>query len=447
MPQRRDTGQRGEPQSPAATRPAVGTRAPLRAADLRGIAQLATLATTGVTDIVEGVHRSVLRTMGLPVGRREGRTSGLTGLVYGSVRMISRVAGGSIERALRGAQMLQPIHDPDAPESERREALLAALNGVLGDRLVAANSPFATAMSIRLNGQALLRSAASHASTPVVSHPPTNPSARLLLMIHGLCMNDLQWRKTPADSGGDNCEALAQTLNCTPLYLRYNTGLHVSQNGHELARQLESLSRHWPMPITELNVLAHSMGGLVIRSALRSATKAGHHWPAMLKNVVFLGTPHHSAPLERAGNWVDVLLGATPWSAPFAKLGQLRSAGITDLRHGFVTDEDWRGQDRFRRTPERRVHVPLPAEIACFTIAATTASKRSRLADRLIGDGLVPVDSALGRHANPERCLAFDAESSWIAYQTNHMALLHDAAVFRQIHHWLAPNTARHRAA
>lgn len=442
MPQRRSRAQRGNSNVLPAQPNAGQSKMPLRASDLRGLAQLATRATIGVTDIAEGVHRSIHRTLGMPVGRHDGRTSGLTGLVYGSVRAVARFAGGSVDSVFRGAQVLLPAHSTSAPESARRAALLAALNGVLGDRLAADDSPLATAMSIRFEGRALPTGPVSPTPDPHGDMTSGRLGSRLLLMIHGLCMNDLQWHETSGEPGGDDSDALAGALGSTALYLRYNTGLHVSQNGQELARQLERLNRHWPVPITELSVLAHSMGGLVIRSALRYASHEGHRWPAVLKRVVFLGTPHHGAPLERVGNWIDVLLGATHWSAPFARLGQLRSAGITDLRHGFITDEDWRGQDRFRRTLERRVHVPLPAGIAFFAIAATTADKRGSLAERLIGDGLVPVDSALGRHDNPARCLAFDAPSCWIAYRTNHMGLLRDPAVLRQIRNWLAPDKA-----
>ena len=95
-------------------------------------------------------------------------------------------------------------------------------------------------------------------------------------------------------------------------------------------------------------------------------------WPARLDDLVFLGTPHHGAPLERAGNWVDLLLGATPYAAPFARLGKLRSAGITDLRHGNLLDEDWVGRDRFapRRSPPR-------AAAAARTRCAATRWRRA----------------------------------------------------------------------
>jgi hypothetical protein len=161
-------------------------------------------------------------------------------------------------------------------------------------------------------------------------------------------------------------------------------------------------------------------------------------WLPKLKSIVFLGTPHHGALLEKAGNWVDVILGSTPYSKPFAKLGQLRSAGITDLRFGHVTDEDWQGTDRFTRRSDARTSVPLPEGVACYTVAGTTAGQRSPLADRVIGDGLVTLPSALGQHAQPARQLKFAKNSQTIAYHTNHMQLLSSQQVNNQLITWLS---------
>ena len=154
---------------------------------------------------------------------------------------------------------------------------------------------------------------------------------------------------------------------------------------------------------------------------------------------MFLGTPHHGAPLERAGNRVDVILGSTPWTAPFARLGHLRSAGITDLRYGHVVDEDWQGHNRFHRKPDTRQVVPLPEGVACYAVAATLAPRRSHVADRLLGDGLVPLHSALGHHDDPRRTLEFPKASQWIAYRTTHIGLLSSPEVSRRIVHWLTP--------
>ena len=407
----------------------------LRASDLRGVAQLATQATAGVARITEGVHQAVWRTLGAPGGKLPDQAGGITGVVYRSIQGATQLLGKGVDTLFTRLQPLLESADAAHPGTPQREAVLAALNGVMGDRLVAGNNPLATPMTLRYQGEALDGQALPRS---------LKVTGKVLLLIHGLCMNDLQWHtRQPADLAQDagHGAALAAKLGYTPVYLRYNTGLHISQNGRELSSQLEQLVAHWPVPIDELTVVAHSMGGLVIRSAAYYGRQCAARWPARLGNIVFLGTPHHGAPLERAGNWIDVILGRTPFSAPFVRLTRLRSAGITDLRYGYVLDVDWQGQDLFRPRRDSRTAVPLPGGVACYTVAGTTAAKRSALADRLVGDGLVPLNSALGQHDDPRLSLAFAKASQWIAYRTNHMALLSSPAVTQQLVQWLTPHT------
>lgn len=403
----------------------------VRASDLRGVAQLATAATRGVATLAEGVHQAVWSTLGAPNHpASKARTRGLTGFVYRTVHGVTELVGQGLQATFT---RLEPLLESlvDAPEeTPEREAVLAALNGVLGDRLAQTHNPLATPMTLRWQGQSL---------NPQAMPPLPGATGKVLLMLHGLCMNDLQWRAASQGDDtpfSDHAGALA-AHGYTPVFLRYNTGRHISDNGHDLAALLEQVLARWPVPVQELAVVAHSMGGLVMRSAVHTAGQQGLHWPGLLKNLVFLGTPHHGAPLERAGNWVDTVLGVTPFSRPFAKLGQLRSAGITDLRHGCVQEADWQGRDRFRRGPDRRQPLPLPAGVACYTVAATTASQRSLLADRLLGDGLVPLPSALGQHPEARHQLVFDKSHQAILYRTHHMALLHSPAVTQKLLGWL----------
>ena len=349
--------------------------------------------------------------------------------MYGSVKGVTRLAGGSIDALLA---RVAPRPGPQA-SSPQREALLAALNGVLGDQLLDTANPLAIRMSLRHDGQSLPMDQAALAQH--LSHA----TGKILLLVHGLCMNDLQWTQAQGASGTthDHGQALAASLGYTPVYLRYNSGRHTSENGAELAAQLEHLLQHWPLPVTELSILAHSMGGLVTRNAVHAATLQGLRWPGQLKNIVFLGTPHHGAPMERAGNWIDVVLGSTRYSAPFAKIGQLRSAGITDLRYGHVLEADWLGQQRFRRSPDRRHPLPLPPGVHCFTVAATTAARRGSLAERLLGDGLVPIPSALGQHPQAKHRLVFAKQAQRIVYRVDHWGLLKDPQVTRQLQDWL----------
>jgi pimeloyl-ACP methyl ester carboxylesterase len=401
----------------------MARKIPLRSTDLRGAARLVTHATAGLTDLVEAMHERIARVPLLSQDKLDGRTNGLTGLVYKTIRGVTHVVGGSIE-ALLG--LLAPALASEQPIPER-EALLAALNGVLGDYLSATANPLAIPMTLRRRGKPLTLEAQA------LAEALPDASSEIVLLAHGLCMNDLQWQRGDHDHGA----ALARDLGLTPVYLHYNSGLHVSINGHALAQQLERLVEQWPQPVQRLVLVGHSMGGLLMRSAMHYAERAGPRWRTKVTDAVFLGTPHHGAPLERAGHWVDIVLGATPYTAPFARLGKLRSAGITDLRHGHVLDEDWVGRDRFGSRADRRVPVPLPADVRCYAVAASIGQRDGDLKDRLLGDGLVPLDSALGQHRVPARCLAFAPERQWVGYGVNHLELLGHAEVYAQLKRWL----------
>jgi pimeloyl-ACP methyl ester carboxylesterase len=239
----------------------------------------------------------------------------------------------------------------------------------------------------------------------------------------------LQWNHERSDHSAshDHGAALVRDLGYTAIYLHYNSGRHIATNGEEFARVLENLVQQWPEPITELTIIGHSMGGLVARSARAYAKVEKHVWLKRLKKIIFLGTPHHGAPLERAGNWLDILLDVSPYSAPFSKLGKVRSAGIKDLRYGNIFDaETW------ATTPSQM----LPKGVKCFAIAATKQAKIGT-GKRLPGDGLVPVNSALGIHKDAELSLPIPVSRQHICYGLDHFDLLSSGDVYDQIYRWL----------
>jgi pimeloyl-ACP methyl ester carboxylesterase len=360
--------------------------------DLRGAARLAAEGAIGLASLVEAMHQRIASPPGVK-GAAHGRTSGITGFVYRSVRGVAGAVGGVADGTLGLLEQWLPAA-ADPADSPSRDATLAALNGVLGDHLADTHNPLAIPMALRIEG---------------------SPGPRLLVLLHGLCMNHRQWQRRGHDHGA----MLAREAGYTPVYLHYNSGRAIADNGREFAAQMQQLLDGWPVPLERVVLLGHSMGGLVARSALQQAAEAGLAWPQQVHDMVFLGTPHHGAPLERAGHGFDLLLGAVPYAAPLARLGRVRSAGITDLRHG--------------------LHGPLPRGLRCWTIAATLSRQPGALKDHVVGDGLVPLNSALGRHTARERALRIPRSRQCVLRETGHLDLLNSPEAAARLLQWLGP--------
>jgi pimeloyl-ACP methyl ester carboxylesterase len=355
--------------------------------DLRGIAQLATDGTQAVSDMAQDLHERIATPL------RLGARGVITDAVYASVRGVSRLVGKGTDLAL-GA--LANKNDRWSQPSSGRENVISILNGVCGDHLYASQNPLAMPMT-------LLGSFAHQ--------------GKYALFIHGLCLNDSHWRQ-------DALVNAMQSLGFTPIFLRYNSGRRIAENGAELAALLGAALHAIDC---EIVVLAHSMGGLVLRSALQihAQNDTEPHWRQQIQRVIFLGTPHLGAPLERAGHWVETLWHSLPFAAALAPIAGLRSAGITDLRHGQITagELDAIGQ------------VQLPKDIACYAIAASLGKASKKSAAGMLGDGLVPVSSAL---AQADGAQVFAPERCAVLYGIGHLQLLYAPAVVNQVRQWMA---------
>ena len=394
--------------------------------DLRGAGKLAIDATIGLANLVETMHHNISRVPGILGAATESPTSGITGFVYRSVRGVTRAVGGGIDIVL--AQLAGLLNQE--PSSNAREAVVAALNGVLGDHLVTSINPLAIEMRLRRNGTALTL---TRKALPLAIPQATG---RILVLVHGLCMSDLQWKRHGHDHGAMLVADPAFSVAFTTVYLHYNSGLHISVNGSAFALLIEDLLKAWPVPVEELTIIGHSMGGLVARSACDIGEREGHAWLRKLSKIIFLGTPHAGAPLERGGNWVNMILDASPYTMAFARLAKIRSAGITDLRHAGLRDADWEQQDRFAKSTKPE-DLPLPTGVRCYAAAACIAEKSGALKARILGDGLVPLKSALGVHDDPARSLNIPKSRQWIGYEMNHMDLLDRKDVYRRVRKWL----------
>ena len=124
------------------------------------------------------------------------------------------------------------------------------------------------------------------------------------------------------------------------------------------------------------------------------------------------------------GHWLDFVMDLSPYSAPFTQIGRMRSAGITDLQHGTITGG-------------AHEHVRLPPGVQCYALAATLGARRGLLSERLVCDGLVPLDSALGRHGETARTLHFPKDRRWVGYGKGHLELLNRPEAHSQLHAWM----------
>ncbi len=392
--------------------------------DLQGLTHLLKDAVVGITDLVEAMQKQIVHPPFLPSTPIQHLISDVSQFAYKNIRWSASFVGSAVDKALEQLTFILG----EIKTTEDREALRAVLNGVIGDYLEKHENPLKIAMQFRHEAQALSLNSKSLKKAYPTLH------GKILVMVHGSSMNDLQWTRKAHNHGA----ALAKELQKTPVYLYYNSGLHVSTNGQNFSNLLEALLQNYPVPVEEICILAHSMGGLVSRSAMHYAQKQQKSWIKHLKKIVFLGTPHHGASLEQAGNYVDVILEATAYTKPFARLGKIRSAGVTDLRYGNLVDEDWQDADRFEMKHDQRQHIPLPEGVECHSIAGVSGKGSTKpLSSQWLGDNLVSVKSAFGQHKNPSKNLHFKKENTWIAYECNHFDLLSNPEVYHRIRQWI----------
>jgi hypothetical protein len=382
---------------------------------------LATEATLGTTRLVEAVHAAVWALVVPGASGRPSRTAGLTGWIYRAVRGLTRLSGRSAAGALRAVGALAAAPPPS--DSAARLRLLSVLNGVVGDYLAASDSPLALPFSFHTpDGRPFDPDAPLPAGTDT-----------LAVFVHGLCLSDHDWFPSAGRRTG-LVEAVSAAVDGPAVLARYNTGRPIRENGRMLAEHLASWVDR-PTGPSRLVLVTHSMGGLVARSAVRHARRTGACWPALVTETIYLGTPHRGAPLERSGAWIEEQLRRAPVTAPFAGLADLRSQGIQDLREGALRPPE--ASRPASSTP--RTAPDLAPGRALYVAAALTADRRAR---DTIGDGLVPVASALDR---PPSAASFSPAppqtTRRVVEGCGHLALLRDPAVTAQVRRWLSTPT------
>jgi hypothetical protein len=375
------------------------------AARLAGRA-LGWLATT-TEEVHAAVASRVFGLLGPPAAPVRAVHDTVSTLAYGSVRLGLHGAG----QAIGAISDRHPALATSTPLTESRRGVLtvSAITGILGESVTDEHPELDTGMQWRHEGRHL---------TPIrdsltTAHP--DASGDLTVFVHGLCESDASWwyrgrapraprgtppehRPPPPRSLGEH---LADAHGSTPLYLRYNTGAHISDNGARLAQLLDQTVAAWPTEVRTLSLIGHSMGGLVLRSACHHALEAGHDWPHRVRHVVYLGTPHLWAPLEKAVNLAGWALRHAPETRPFADLLGRRSSGVRDLRFGYLVADEWDGHDPDHLT-SRHVEVPLVEWAQHHVVTATLTRRAEHPIGWALGDLLVRSGSGAGRSRRRE---------------------------------------------
>jgi pimeloyl-ACP methyl ester carboxylesterase len=317
---------------------------------------------------------------------------------------------------------------PTQPDSRSRrtpgitEHAISALNGWFGDYLSRTGNELAQLMAFYRNAQPV---------APEDLAPP--PAGKFCVLVHGLGCNESLWSFPAPHERGDYGELLERRCGHTPLYLRFNSGLHVSENGARLAALLERLCAHHGPAVTELLLIAHSMGGLVVRSACHQGSEASHAWVPLVRHAVYLGSPHLGAPLEKAANVAAHVLGLFDTTATrvLRDLLNTRSAGVKDLRFGNLVDSDWLDRDPDELMQDRRLPVSWLATARHHCIVGQAVP-----AVGMLGDGVVCPDSGAGRRrgAQPGAPELGDVQ---VMPGLSHLSLAHHPAVYERIERWI----------
>lgn len=360
---------------------------PARTTDVAALAldHLDRLVVGTVRDVHQAVAARAFRGTRVIGGRLpESVHDAVATSVYGALSGVLRVSSGSV-RALAARGVGKPVEDTRFGRS-----VVAAVNGLIGDELRMIDDPQAIVMSVRVDG----------ADLPVtgwqVAEAFRGAGSHLVVFLHGLCEDDESWRTGERVRGTTYAARVAAETDGTPVMIRYNTGLHISENGQHLDALLGQLVDAWPCAVSRITLVGHSMGGLVVRAATNHATAGGHTWQHLVRDVVCLGTPHAGANLEKVAHLGSSVLRFFPESRPFSTILDTRSAGIVDLRHGYISADEWEGQDLTRAWGlDRIAAAPLPHAEYHFVAATLGASQRHPLSS-VLGDLLVHFSSATG---------------------------------------------------
>lgn len=403
--------------------------------EMRSLADLAGEGTRVLTTLVRDVHHGIASRVFTSIGPAAKPVQVIHDTTASS---IYRLVDGAVRRSLYGAGALaartMSNDDHETVQARPRVAgALAAVNGIYGDEMTNRENGFALSMQVRRKGLPVELTADS------IAQAFPQATGRIAVFVHGWCMTERSWWRAPR-AGEDPRpygKRLRKDLDFTPVFLRYNSGHHISQNGQELADVLNRLHQLWPAAVEDVVLVGHSMGGLVSRSACHYGRDQDHAWTDAVRHVVCLGSPHLGADLEKGVNIAAWALAKLPETRGLAAFLNTRSAGVKDLRFGALLDEDWRDCDPDEFLRDRCQEVPFLPH-AVYHFVSTTAAPRA--VGLLMGDHLVRPRSAAGQGRS--RRVPFESAHGLTLTGLNHFDLLNHPSIYDKLLAWITHSPA-----
>lgn len=350
-----------------------------------------------------GVARLGLGPAGLPA---ETLHRGVAALVYGAVGLSFRGASAGL------ARLAEAGVGPGLESSARGRFVASAVNGLIGEELRRERPRLAIEMGVRHEGRDVVL-------TPDgVAAAFPEATGRLVVFLHGLCENEDYWRLHRDTTGSTYGETLARR-GWTPVYLRANTGLPLRENGVVLASLMQRLVDAWPVGVTRIALVGHSLGGLVMRasSAVVAEGDAPAAWTGLVSDVVTLGTPHLGSWFAVGADRASRRMARLPEVAAFGRVIDRQAPGIRDLVEGLAEDVP-----------------PLPHARYRLVSATLTRSPRHPVASA-VGDLLVTPRSAVGQDRRGADL--FPGAEVLHLPRTDHFGLLNHPDVHAALARWL----------
>jgi pimeloyl-ACP methyl ester carboxylesterase len=177
-----------------------------------------------------------------------------------------------------------------------------------------------------------------------------------------------------------------------PIFIRFNHGKHISDNGKELLVLLNEFIKL--EPTIKFNVIAYSIGCLILRSTLYYAREAAIDIGSKnFGKVIFISSPDGGSYLEKSGFWATVIMERAPNIAfmLLGIIGNLRSDAIKDLSHGVIREEDWNSFNYLSRYWKSHYFGELE-NIDCYQLYSSFGEDGSPFQEWL-GDGIVELPS------------------------------------------------------